>query len=401
MRKCIALLLAAIMIVILAGCSIYPTGKTTLDKSELKVGAIYINSREDTAGYTFAHHSGIVSAMNSLGMDAASQLFIVDEIPEEKERVLAAVDELVSEGVHIIFGISFGYMDALEEAAAKYPEVIFSHATGYKSNETNFNNYFGRAYQARYLAGIVAGLKSLEMDNDHVGYVSAYGVEYAETASGINGFSLGVRAVNPDAVIYVKTLGTWSDPVKEYAFARELIEDYRCGLISQHCDSAQPQIAAEDCGVFGCGYNSDMTQDAPQAHLTAAVWNWDVYYLKAIGTAMKCGGADKFVDAMGNQSYYGGLAEEFVDISPLSDNCADGTEKAIEKIKDLIVSGKWDVFSGVKLQISADGTITTMDDDLIDNEGHLIARAGSGSIQDHIITGTMNYLVEGIQYIDG
>lgn len=72
MRKCIALLLAAIMIVILAGCSIYPTGKTTLDKSELKVGAIYINSREDTAGYTFAHHSGIVSAMNSLGMDAAS-----------------------------------------------------------------------------------------------------------------------------------------------------------------------------------------------------------------------------------------------------------------------------------------------------------------------------------------
>jgi len=211
MRKCIALLLAAIMIVILAGCSIYPTGKTTLDKSELKVGAIYINSREDTAGYTFAHHSGIVSAMNSLGMDAASQLFIVDEIPEEKERVLAAVDELVSEGVHIIFGISFGYMDALEEAAAKYPEVIFSHATGYKSNETNFNNYFGRAYQARYLAGIVAGLKSLEMDNDHVGYVSAYGVEYAETASGINGFALGVRAVNPNAVIYVKTLETWSD----------------------------------------------------------------------------------------------------------------------------------------------------------------------------------------------
>jgi len=116
---------------------------------------------------------------------------------------------------------------------------------------------------------------------------------------------------------------------------------------------------------------------------------------------MKCGGADKFVDAMGNQSYYGGLAEEFVDISPLSDNCADGTEKAIEKIKDLIVSGKWDVFSGVKLQISADGTITTMDDDLMDNEGHLIARAGSGSIQDHIITGTMNYLVAGIQYIDG
>lgn len=400
MKKIIALLLAVVLIVFLTGCSMKTTGGTNLDKSEFKVGAIYITSRNDTAGYTFAHHNGIVTAMESLGMDTQSQLFVVDGISEETDQVLAAVDTLVSEGVHIIFGISFGYMDAMEAAAAKYPDVIFSHATGYKSNETNFNNYFGRAYQARYLAGIVAGLKSLEIGNDHIGYVAAYGAEYAETASGINGFALGVQAVNPDAAVYVKTLGTWADPAKEYAYARELIEEYGCGVISQHCDSAQPQIAAEDCDVFGCGYNSDMTQDAPGAHLTAAIWNWDVYYCEAIKNALKCASADNFVDVMGGSSYYGGLADGVVDISPLSDNCADGTEKAIEKIKDLIVSRNWDVFSGVKLQISADGTITTMDDDLLDNNGNLIVRAGGRSIQDHVITGTMDYLIKGVRYID-
>ena len=400
MRRILTLLMAVICLFSLAGCAMDQPEATAPDKSEFKVGAIYISSRNDTAGYTYAHHNGIVTAMEKLGLDTQTQLFVVDEVPEEKQQVLDAVDKLVSEGVHIIFGISFGYMDPMEEAASKYPNVIFSHATGYKSNGTNFNNFFGRAYQARYLAGIVAGLKSLELGNDNIGYVAAYGTEYAETASGINGFALGVQAVNPDAVVYVKTLGTWGDPVKEYEFARELIVDFGCGVISQHCDSAQPQIAAEDFGVFGCGYNSDMTPDAPDAHLTAAIWNWDVYYRTAIATALHCVTADQFVKSMGYSSYYGGLAEGFVDISPLSDNCADGTEKAIMKIKDLIISKKWDVFSGIKLQISADGTITTMDDDLVDLDGNLIVHAGGKSIHDGVITGTMDYFVEGIHYID-
>ena len=140
MRKGITLFLVVVMVVCLAGCGTEKTGGKAPDKGNFKVGAIYIANREETAGYTFAHHSGIVTAMESLNMDAEAQLFIVDEIPEKKEQVLEAVEELISEGVHIIFGISFGYMDALEEAAAKYPDVIFSHATGYRSNEANFNN---------------------------------------------------------------------------------------------------------------------------------------------------------------------------------------------------------------------------------------------------------------------
>ena len=347
------------------------------DAADFKVGAIYINSKNDTAGYTYAHHNGITTAMNELGLDPATQLFIVDEVPEDDEQVLAAIDTLVGNGVDIIFGISFGYINAMETAAAEYTDVIFSHATGYKSNETNFNNYFGRAYQARYLAGIAAGMKSLEMGNNNVGYVAAYGTEYAETASGINGFALGVLAVNPDASIYVKKLGAWADEVNEAAFANELIDSYNCGVISQHCDSAQPQIAAENKGVYGCGYNSDMTPDAPKAHLTAAVWNWNVYYRTAMEAAMSCGDAANFVSTMGSSAYYGGLKEGFVDVSPLSENCTEGTAVAIETVRNMMVNGEWDVFTGVKLEIAADGTVT--------------------SVEDGVITGSMNYYVAGVQ----
>ena len=370
-KKILALVMAAAMTLGLTACgggdsssagSAASTGSqsagsaSNVSASDFKVGAIYINKKSDTAGYTYAHHTGITKAMEALGMDVDKQLFIVDEVPEDDTQVGAAVDTLVGEGCNIIFGISFGYLNEMEVKAEEYPDVIFSHATGFKSNETNYNNYFGRIYQARYLAGLAAGLKSLETGNNNIGYVSAYDTEYAETCSGINGFTLGVQAVNPEATVYVKELGAWADEVNEYAFAEELINSYGCGIVAQHCDSAQPQLAAEKAGVFGCGYNSDMTADAPKAHLTAPVWNWDVYYKHAIETAMSCESADQFVTAMEGPAYYGGLNEGMVDVSPLSDNCAAGTQDAIDQVKALIGSGEWDVFSGVKLNVTvADG----------------------------------------------
>ena len=391
MKKIIALLMALVMVLSMAACGAKD------ESADFKVGAIYINSKNDTAGYTFAHHNGITKAMQELGMDPATQLVIVDEVPEDDEAVKAAVDTLVGAGADIIFGISFGYLYAMEEKAAEYPEVIFSHGTGFLSNSTNFNNYFGRAYQARYLSGIAAGMKSLELGNNNIGYVAAYGTEYAETASGINGFALGVLAVNPEATIHVKTLGAWADEINESAYAIELIESYGCGVIAQHCDSAQPQIAAENKGVFGCGYNSDMTPDAPKAHLTAAIWNWNVYYRTAMKAAMECGEASNFVTTMGGSAYYGGLAEGFVDVSPLSENCAPGTAEAIKAVKDLIVSGQWDVFSGTKLEIAADGTYTMVEADLVDSNGNVIVAAGGPSVEDGVITGTMDYYVAGVK----
>ena len=397
-----------------AGSGSTGDGSAAANTADFKVGAIYINKKSDTAGYTYAHNHGITTAMEELGLDPDTQLVVVDEVPEDYDAVATAVDTLVGEDCDIIFGISFGYMQALADKAEEYPDVMFSHATGYMSNDTNFNNYFGRAYQARYLAGIAAGLKSLETGNNNVGYVAAFGRQYAETSSGINGFALGVQAVNPDATVYVKELGAWADEVNESAFAKELIQSFGCGVISQHCDSAQPQIAAQDAGVFGCGYNSDMTADAPQAHLTAAIWNWNVYYHTAIEAAMTCGGAENFVDAMGGQAYYGGLKENFVGVSPLNEaTVAPGTQAAIDAVTDLIVSGEWDVFTGTKLHITIneDGTASIeqeaaplmtdgkelVDGEVVDAEPVEIVAAGGPSVEDSVITGTMNYFVAGVE----
>ena len=403
MKKLLSVLVASVVMcgALFAGCA--DTGSDSVDGgntgSDFTVGAIYINSQNDTAGYTYAHHKGITTAMENLGLSVADNLKIIDNVPEDDEQVMTAFEQLAGQGCDIIFGISFGYLNAFAEAAEEYPDIVFCHATGYLSNDTNFNNYFGRIYQARYLAGIAAGYKSLEIGNNDLGYVSAWGTEYAETCSGINAFTLGVLSVNPDAVVHVKEISTWGDQELERQAAEVLITTYGCGVIAQHCDSAQPQIVANEKGVYGCGYNSDMSVEAPDAHLTAPVWNWDVYYQLAIETAMN-GDASSFFGTVGN--YYGGLAEGMVDISPLSANCSPETADAIELARDLMVSGEWDVFSGTRLSFSgtvdSDGGVicTQIADDLVTNDGTVIVEAGGPSVDDSVIQGSMNYYVQGV-----
>lgn len=382
-----------------SGDQIEPEGP---ELDSFKVGAIYINSQNDTAGYTFQHHNGIVTAMKELGLDPETQLLIVDNVDDTDDTAVAnAIDTLAGQGANIIFGISFGYIGSMDEKAAQYPDIIFSHGTGYLANETNFNNYFGRIYQARYLAGIAAGLKSKELGNNNIGYVAAWNLEYAETCSGINAFALGAQSANPDVTVYVNKISTWGDEKLEREAAQALINNYNCCVISQHCDSAQPQLVAAENDVFGCGYNSDMTEQAPTAHLTSAIWHWNVYYKTAIGAAMDCGGdASKFVDNMGGNAYYAGIKEGFVDASPLNESvAAPYTAKVMDGVRTLMESGTWDVFSGVKLSYEVtNGTvnISRTAADLVDNQGNVIVAAGGPSVDDGVIKGSMDYNVAGV-----
>ena len=432
MKKILALALAAAMSLSLAACG-NNSGSTSPDNppasnpgsasgagvstpvdstSDFKVGAVYITSQNDTAGYTFQHHNGITTAMKNLGLDPAS-LIVVDNVPDNDDTAVeAAIDTVVNQGADIVCGISFGYINPMEEMAAEYPDVIFSHGTGYKSNDTNFNNYFGRIYQARYLAGIAAGMKSKELGNNNIGYVAAYNREYAETCSGINAFALGAQSANPDAVVYVNKINAWGDEALDRQAAQALFNTYQCGVISQHCDSAQPQMVAQENGRFGCGYNSDMTDQAPSAHLTSAIWHWNVYYQAALEAALACeGDASKFVEKMGGPAYYAGLAEGFVDVSPLNERtAAPDTQAVIDAVRDLIVSGEWDVFSGVKLSYNiTDGKVEIIKTDapLMSNGEQLkdsvlvemapeIVPAGGPSVDDGVIKGSMNYNVAGV-----
>lgn len=397
MKKVLSILLALVMVVLcFAACGNTQDAdqgdKTqtatiaAIPKDQLKIGVIHIGDPADGSGYSYTHDLGIQGMQKNLGLSddqIVRQLNISDK---DTTAIRNAIEDCIAQGCNVIFGTSYGYMDTMEALANEHPDVIFSHGTGYKSNGSNLNNYFGRIYQARYLAGIAAGLKT---KTNKIGYVSAYGTELAETCSGINAFALGVQSVNPDAVVYVKELKSWFDPANETAYAEALI-NMGCDVISQHCDTANPQIAAEKAGVFGCGYNSDMTKDAPKAHLTATIWNWDVYYTAAVQAVID----GKWVE-FGN--YYKGVKEGLCDVSPLSANCVPGTQEKIDAVKALYNDGSWDVFTGVKLSFDENNNVIKTDAALKDNTGKEIVPAGGPSVEDSVITGSMNYFVEGVE----
>ena len=305
-----------------------------VSKDEIKIGVIHISDPAEGSGYTYTHDQGIVGMQQNLGLRDDQIIRKIKVEDNDATAIETAMLECIEEGCKIIFATSWGYMDTCEALAEEYPDVIFSHGTGYKSNGSNFNNYFGRIYQARYLSGIAAGLKT---ESNKIGYVAAWGPENGEVTSGCDAFAMGAYSVNPDCQVIVKTTNSWFDPEGEKQAAEALIAE-GCDVIGQHCDTPNPQLAAEEAGVWGVGYNSDMRKDAPKAVLTSAVWNWSAYYTWAVENVIN--------GTWTGENYYGGLAEGFVDITGLSDLCADGTAEAIEEARKKIVSGEWDVFEG-------------------------------------------------------
>lgn len=305
-------------------------------KEDIKVAVIHIGNPADGSGYTYAHDQGIVGMQKDLGLDD-SQIIRKNNVNDtDPTATETAILEAIEEGANIVFGTSWGYMDTMEALAVEYPDVIFSHGTGYKSNGTNFNNYFGRIYQARYLSGIAAGLKT---KSNLIGYVAAMGQENSEVTGGINAFAMGVYSVNPDAKVYVKVTNSWFSPEEETNAAKALLAE-GCDVIAQHCDTPNPQLEAEKAGAFGIGYNSDMSKDAPKATITSAVWDWSAYYTTAVENVIN--------GTWTGENYFGGMAEGLVDISDLNESvAAEGTAKAIAEAEKLILDGSFNVFDGV------------------------------------------------------
>ncbi|MBM7855911.1 basic membrane protein A [Desulfohalotomaculum tongense] len=330
-RSVIALLLVLSLALLLVGCGgeKQPAGDSAAPEAQgekMKVGFIYVGPPGD-AGYTYAHDQGRKYLEEHLPYVETK---FMESVPEGAASE-SYIQQFVQEGCDVIFTTSFGYMDSTIKVAERNKDVVFLHCSGYKTAE-NVGNYFGRMYQARYLTGIVAGKQT---KSNLIGYVAAHPIP--EVIRGINAFTLGVRSVNPEAKVKVVWTNTWYDPVKEKDAAKALLDD-GCDVIAQHQDTPGPQQAAEEKGVYGVGYNSDMSKMAPKAVLTSAVWNWGPYYVETV-KAVKEG-------TWKSGSYWGGLKEGVVGLAPYGPMVAEETKQLVEAKKQEIIAGKWDVFTG-------------------------------------------------------
>ena len=342
-----------------------------IPKDEIKVGVIHLSDPAEGSGYTYTHDLGIQGMQQNLNLSDDQIVRKINISDTDADATRAAIQECIDEGCNIIFTTSWGYMETTAEMAEEYPDIYFSHGTGYMSNGKNFNNYFGRIYQARYLSGIVAGMNT---KSDKIGYVAAMDSTNSEVTGGIDAFAMGIYSVNQNAKVYVKVSNSWFDPDGEKAAAETLL-NMGCDVIAQHCDTEYPQTLAQEKGVYSIGYNSDMSKNAPEACLCSVIWNWSAYYTSAVQSVID--------GTWDGSNYYGGMNENLVGLTSLADFCADGTAEKVEEAKAAILSGENGVF---------DGVIET-------NTGETVGKEGK-TLDDATITGGIDWYFKTVEVVE-
>ena len=365
MKRIIILLLPIfLLLAFLSSCGkkapIAWTPGNPLDKDEVMIGVIHVSYAE--SGYSYAHDYGVQVAQRELGLSEEQIIRRFDINDTDHIMVEAVMREIIAQGANIIIATSWGYMDVCEKLSEIYPNVIFAHASGYKSNETNFTNYFGRIYHARYLSGVAAGIHT---KTNKIGYVAAQDKSNSEVTGGINAFAMGVYSVNPNAEINVIVTHSWFDPSGERSAALRLIA-LGCDIITQHSDTSYPQEEAEKAGVWGIGYNTDMRREAPNAVLTSVIWTWEVYYISLIKSIIE--------GNFNTEPIFWGLKEGLVDITPLHPNLStQAMEDAVQEARQRILDG-FNIFEG----------------QLLTNTGEIVGRQGE-AFTDEEITGGINW----------
>ena len=324
-------------------------------RRSVKVGLICAGD-ENGQGYEFAR--GRNDAFVMLAADGIDVEWAEKWSVSEGGACEDANRELAESGCQIIFNAFPGFEESMLKAAPDYPDVQFVACGGQAARNDAFpntHNAFANVYEARYLAGVVAGLKleeriadgELAPENAVIGYVGAF--DCAEVVSGYAAYFLGVRSVCPGATMKTLFVGAWSDPDAERD-AVSALADLGCTLISQHSDSPAVADAAQSAGLLHTGYGHDTTSLAPSASLTSARIDWSVYFEYAIRAIVN--GAEL------EQDWSGGLDEYVVALTPLNrDLIADGTDEKLDEVKAAIADGSLQIFDASTFTVNGE-TVT-------------------------------------------
>jgi basic membrane protein A len=326
--------------------------------SALQACFVYV-SPVGQAGWTYQHDLGRQALALALG-DLVQTRFVeaVAEGPDS-ERVMR---DLAQQGCQLIFATSFGYLEPALRVAADFPAVRFEHAGGYKT-AVNLGTYNARYYEARWLAGWLAGKQS---KTGMAGYVAGFPVP--EVVQGINAFALGMRAANPRAEVKLVWLNAWFDPAREREAAISLVAQ-GADVLTNHSGSAAVAQVAEEKGVMLLAYQSDMARYAPHAQLASVTHHWGDYYTEVASAVL--------ANAWRAQAVWGGMKDGLVRLSAVNPALPAPLRAELAQRQQAMIAGRIKPFAAP----------------LVDNQGR--SRLARGALDDGQIA-AMNWLVQGV-----
>ena len=326
-----------------------------IKSGKFNVAMVLIGPHDD-GGWSQAHFEGLQYIKENV---PDVNVAYIENVPEgaDSEQVFRS---LARKGFDLIFGTSFGFGDPMEVVAGEYPDTMFIHLTGIKSNMTNFGNLMGAMEDMKYLAGMLAGARAKLDGNPKLGYMATFPIP-EEIRLG-NAIALGMRKTCPECTMDVRWINTWHDPVVERDAAASL---FAAGAQVVFTGADTPAVAdvAQELGKWGVTY--DWFGSCKVDHcLTAPYWVWGPIYTQITegviaGTYVP--GWDYFDAETGALGLYG-----FMEGQELTLGMQDLPAEVIQEVRDilaLMLSGdfdRFDVFSGP----------------IYDNQGNLVVPEG-------------------------
>lgn len=325
---------------------------------KLRVGFVLLSDTADN-GWNETHYKGIRAACDSLSVQSSLTI----DIPEEREPLLKAVNDMIADNLKIIVLTSYSYPILIKDVIEAHPEVTF-FGINWEYSAPNYKAYFARIYQARYLAGIVAGAMT---KTNHVGYVAA--MKNIQVYRGLNAFILGVQSVNPKARVYVRWTNSWNEGETEIENANKLIDSSGIDVIGFHQDRAYIIEVAEKRGLYCIGNHVENNRFSPKMLSSIAI-NWGIIYKDFI---------QDYIQKKDNENmdYWIGLEKGAVGLSFYSSEVPDSVKALVNDAAQKIKDG-YNIFSGK----------------IVDSEGKVHSEEGE-TIGDEILRGDMEWLVKG------
>lgn len=293
------------------------------------------------------------------GLDAQ----VLEEIAAGQATTNTAED-LAADGVDMVVATFFSQPDILA-ISNEYPDTIFLTWAGFETT-ANVGHYDAATEDGRYLDGLIAGSIT---ESGIIGYPAGFPIEEVNRA--LNAFTIGVREVNPEAVVQAVYINSWYDPPVEQQAAEALVNS-GADVLAHELNSPAVASVAEDRGLNVIGYTSDRSAEAPTAWLSSFRFEWGPYFITQI--------EDMINGAWEPALTYGGLADDMIGAGPYGPEVTDDILALVEERREQIIGGTFDYFAGP----------------LVDNEGNVqVAEGETIPLEERSIC--CLWLIEGIE----
>ena len=316
-KKVMAAVLTAAMV---ASVSAMPQMVAAAD-DEFKIGLITDVGGVNDGSFNQSAWEGLEKAGEELGVEVNYLESATDADYQPN------METFVDEDYDLIISVGYMLADATREAAEANPDTKFAIIDDSSIDLPNVTSLMFKAEQASYLVGYVAGLTT---KTNNIGFVVGMTNETMNQFG--YGYCAGAIDANPDITVQQFNANSFADSATGKTMANTAITN-GADIVFQAAGATGLGVieACQEAGVYASGVDSDQSSIAPKTVLTSAMKRVDNAVYDAVQELID----DKLEG--GVQTF--DLAAGGVDIAPSQDLISDDVIKAVDEVKEKIISG--------------------------------------------------------------